>query len=1461
MNVKLLAGRRRARASVRRLFTAVLFAGLLPLTARADVSWIQYETVPPDPFTGTTHPVVVNFYGEEGMVYCESFCYYYDDRVDPNSFALTVNGQSRTSSMTVTQTNYSCTYGPHWDDWVCGWTYRASGSPHLWFNGGTNTLRASVLTFGFSDWYEIYVTYQYTTPPSDKLYPVVSTAPHNGENRDVSLCVAQCFDAVLSYATPAYITMDTPRSVTLVYRSGQADAKPVVQVDARDESPTPASKMSIGLQRPNGSWVNLIGGATEVFYQRGAGDSRLAAQFDASSLATGAHDYTVVVRSWWPDGTMREATAPVKVLILNEKDSEFGWGWSVAGLQRIHEQADGAVVLSEGSGSIRRFPRLSCPSTCSYESPNGDFTTLTRRATWADGRKWDRRYADGTTAVYQVDGRLAYVRDRFGNQTTFAYSGSPSRLASITDPVGKQITFGYGADGKLDWIRDAGNRYTYVTIDAALNVTAIQDPGSLYSLTVTYDTRHRPMSRIDRRGAPWATSYDFAGKIGADTSPTVAAEGQNVRLVTQFRAAESAILVDPGSGFGTSSNPAPRIVPAEIRARTTNPRGYATAYQVDRFNAPLRVEAPLGRVTTFTRNQHSQPVAQISPSGHLIEFGWLGTNMSWLADRTTGKRIWMEYEWTYGELTRIYGDADSVWNYWSGGKLDSTETGTRSRKATTFTYDSRGRVLTSADPRGHTTRYFYATSGWMNTDSLKNESRKTSFIYDGLGRTNVTTNALSQSNRVEYDGVNRVVKAVGPMSDTTRYGYDGLFLTSLRDAKGQEYRFAPNAVGWVDSVIDPNGRRDQFRYDRNGNRTTWINRRAQTISMGYDELDNLRSRTADNATTTFVVDPLGRFVAVANNESTDTLRLDVAGRSISEITVRAGTRYELSSIYDLRDRRTQAQMSAPGWSASIGYRYDARSRLDTLIDVAGGRTILGYDDDALASSVILPNGLTMARGYPSTHAPSRVEYGDASVNTAIGRNYGYDELSRVRERLNAARSAGTEFSYDPLGQLTGAYDFHLEDGECTPIYEDGQIIPDPGEEPIDWNCTSNRVVDRTLIYAYDTVGNRKDSGALTQWGNRLEAFDGFTMTYDADGNLLQKTKPGFEQRFFWNSMSQLDSAITNGTVVRFGYDGLGRRTRKGTSAAMTNYIYDGEDLFAELNGSGALVAEYTYYPGVDKPHSVRRNGAIYYFASDHPGNVVGLIDSGGNVVNSYLYGAFGSSEHVSEGIVNRLRFGAREFDVETGLYQQRARYYDPDVGRFISEDPIGLAGGINPYTYVANDPVNRLDPTGMDWTCKTEPFTVIDDAGNEVEGERTVCTNAGGDGSLEGLEELCAACADVLEALGDWAPLFHRPAGFEVYMRDQHGHLHVWIVDGYLFTRVGAPRRVGNRLVVARYYVDPLGAVVNSEGLYLWWATVEVETMFRGPLGWERRFSPHRPTRGTVRGAHTGSPWIRFRAR
>src|SRR5207253_1320619 len=132
--------------------------------------------------------------------------------------------------------------------------------------------------------------------------------------------------------------------------------------------------------------------------------------------------------------------------------------------------------------------------------------------------------------------------------------------------------------------------------------------------------------------------------------------------------------------------------------------------------------------------------------------------------------------------------------------------------------------------------------------------------------------------------------------------------------------------------------------------------------------------------------------------------------------------------------------------------------------------------------------------------------------------------------------------------------------------------------------------------------------------------------------------------------------------------------------------------------SGAQTLTYIYYPGVDNPNGFARmsDGIMHYFITDYPGNVQGVVNSSNTIENEYRYTPFGvTMAGTSETVTNRLHYMSREWDSESGLYYVRGRYYDPDIQRFVSEDPVGLAGGINPYAFVGNNPVQNVDPNGL----------------------------------------------------------------------------------------------------------------------------------------------------------------------
>ncbi|HET9385247.1 MAG TPA: hypothetical protein VFO67_08880, partial [Gemmatimonadales bacterium] len=562
----------------------------------------------------------------------------------------------------------------------------------------------------------------------------IATSAHNGHNWRSDLCTNECFHSSIQYSTPAYWTLDTPRSVTLRYSSGTTLGLHTVQVHARDldlpGNSEPASKVSVRLQRPDNSWVTFTNNSTEIFFQGGWTDGafrRLAVQFSDTSLATGAYNYTLVIRGYW-GANIREWSEKVRVLVLNQRASPYGAGWSLAGVHRLKVGPGDSLTTWDGVGDIQFWRRSSCNSTgCSYTAPFGEFDqlALTNFASRVDTVvAYTRTLVDGTQLKLDDLGRIRYVDDVFGNRVRYAWLDQ-ERLDSIIDPIGKAIVFTYNGSNKLATIRDVpGNRTTTFTINAQNHLTDIQDPAGGYPFKLaTYDSRHRVLSRRDRRGSEWKYSYDFAGRLAADSTPPVTADGSLQRLVTRYKSPETLVLVDTASGTGTSAQPASRSTDTTLIASITPPIGATRKIRVDYYGALTEVYAPLHEFARYTRNVHGQVTQSLDSLGSTTNT-WNGPRLT-ATSSSGGSTVYFDWNTTTNRLTRKYGYSAPETRYFynvAGVRLDSMRVGTDT-PAVRYTYDSRGRVLTTTDAKGHASYSYYSASGNQNTDSIKAQSR------------------------------------------------------------------------------------------------------------------------------------------------------------------------------------------------------------------------------------------------------------------------------------------------------------------------------------------------------------------------------------------------------------------------------------------------------------------------------------------------------------------------------------------------------------------------------------------------------------------------------------------------------------------------------------------------------------------------------------------------------------------
>jgi len=241
-------------------------------------------------------------------------------------------------------------------------------------------------------------------------------------------------------------------------------------------------------------------------------------------------------------------------------------------------------------------------------------------------------------------------------------------------------------------------------------------------------------------------------------------------------------------------------------------------------------------------------------------------------------------------------------------------------------------------------------------------------------------------------------------------------------------------------------------------------------------------------------------------------------------------------------------------------------------------------------------------------------------------------------------------------------------------------------------------------YTFDDVGNRtashQGSSYSYQTFNRLVAANSNDYGYDTNGNLISKIDASGSWSYTWDYENRLkQAACSGGVTVNYAFDALGRRIQRSSSAgATTKFVYDGADVVRDLNADLTVAVDYLNGPDIDNKLQQTAGGIASYFVTDHLGTTRALTDASGNVTSSLSYDSFGNV--ISGSTSTRYTYTGRETDFDTGLMYYRARWYDPRPSRFLSEDPIDLAGGINLYAYVLNNPVKFKDPQGLKvWVC------------------------------------------------------------------------------------------------------------------------------------------------------------------
>jgi RHS repeat-associated protein len=587
--------------------------------------------------------------------------------------------------------------------------------------------------------------------------------------------------------------------------------------------------------------------------------------------------------------------------------------------------------------------------------------------------------------------------------------------------------------------------------------------------------------------------------------------------------------------------------------------------------------------------------------------------------------------------------------------------GTSEEVTTSFTYESTFKLLSSVtDPLGHTVNYSYDSKGNLTsvTDTLNHQ---TTFVYNGLGQATSITDALNQTSQFSFDQSD-MVSSTNPLGHTATSFVDAAGrVLRVTNPLGQSARYEFDALNRLTRVTDPLGGQTNYGYDANSNLLSVTDARSNAISYIYDNMDRVTTRR----------DPLLR----------DTTYEYYSGGLLKKVTDRKGQITQFT--YDALSRLTQMSYDD---GSTISYSYDGGNRVTQVVDSISGTITYTYDNLDRLTNETTPQGSVSYTYDAASRLTSMTVTGQPAVNytydnadrlTAITQgsatvSFAYDNANRMTSQT-LANGVVCEYSYDAGSRLTGI------------VYKKGGITL--GD----------------LIYEYDSLGRRVKTGgsfartALPQTitttsynaANHQTSFGGQTLTYDLNGNL---TSDGVNT-YTWNARNQLISISGSGLTASFAYDATGRRISKTINSTTTTYLYNGSNSVQEKAGSA--VTANMLNGGIDQVLSRSDGSGTVTPISDGLGSMIALTDSSGAVQTEYTYDPFGKTAITGTANDNPSRYTGREDDA-TGLYYYRARYYSPTLQRFISEDPIGLAGGINLFAYVGNDPISFRDPSGLE---------------------------------------------------------------------------------------------------------------------------------------------------------------------
>nr|WP_320192686.1 right-handed parallel beta-helix repeat-containing protein [uncultured Desulfobacter sp.] len=886
--------------------------------------------------------------------------------------------------------------------------------------------------------------------------------------------------------------------------------------------------------------------------------------------------------------------------------------------------------------------------------------------------------ADGNTRQVDVNGRTVQtidlagrdliITDENGNVTQKKYD-EWDNLTQIIYPDGSTVTheyehifqkrtrtvnengvitlFEYDDNGNLTEKTEAAEtdneritEYTWDENGNLLTITRQADDNTTEAQTVlTYDDNGNLATVTDPEGGVTQfTSYDIMG---------------NLLEKIDARGKTWTYTYDANGHLKTATDPLGNITEHFYdemgnRIRTIDPEGRETSFEYDIHDNLISKTDPEGNQALLEYDADDNLVQKTDEEGNAVLYGYDTENRLISTIDGHGDETTVEYQDT------VSSDCSSCAN--ATGSLPSRMIYPTFEK--TFTYDLRNRKTAETDHPDDSTEY----------TSL--------FEYDDAGNLVSKTDKEGRVSTYTYDSLNRRVKETDPIGGETVYEYDSRDnLIALTDAENQTTTFEYDDANRLVKETRPMGEATTYGYDAAGNLIEKVDAKDQKTEYEYDDAGHLvetryfaaSADTEAEKTVTFNYNKMGNLTGYDDGTTSAVYTYDSLYRKTGE-TVNYGS-FNLENKYTYYKNGLKETYTGPD-AITYGYLYDANNQLSAVQIPVVGYITVGEYQWTRPKTITLPGGAEKTFEYDPLMRIKQITAIDPAENILADYSYSYDKVDNIT--VKSTEHGNYTYGYDDLYRLT--------------------------------DVDNPTLTDET--FTYDGVGNRLTSAdTSTNWShnenNELTGYDNVTFDYDTNGNMVEKDVDGVVTRYYYNIENRLERVEdeSGNVIAEYYYDPFGRRLWKDVSGVLTYFHYSDEGLVGEYDTDGIVYKTFGYKPDslwTTDPMFMKVGSEYYFYQNDHLGTPQKLTTNNGTVVWNATYDSFGGTSIEVDAVTNNLRFPGQYYDVNTGLYYNWNRYYDPDTGRYLTPDPVKIVGLVNLYIYVYSNPGRYIDPNGGD---------------------------------------------------------------------------------------------------------------------------------------------------------------------